>query len=128
MLINTLLISAPPRITAQQARGEVQGGEFGEGALPQHGLIVQGGPSMEQHLVLGGDPRKLGHPLLGEGANRGGQHPKIWGGWRRGTPQIWGLTLIWARVSEPETSRVRRVWPRMKSCMVGAAGGRFGEG
>lgn len=48
---------------------------------------------MEQHLVLGGDPRKLGHPLLGEGANRGGQHPKIWGGWRRGTPQNLGAHL-----------------------------------
>lgn len=44
---------------------------------------------MEQHLVLGGDPRKLGHPLLGEGANRGGQHPKIWGGLEKGdTPNL----------------------------------------
>lgn len=128
-LTSAPIISHPAsKRTPQEARGELQGGEFREGALSQHGVIVQGGPTPQQHLLLGGDARQRRHPRLGGERDMGGSvTPKrvLFGGGMGDTHMTLSkflLTLIWATVSAPETLRVWRDWARMKSCMVSWGG------
>lgn len=77
-LTSAPIISHPAsKRTPQEARGELQGGEFREGALSQHGVIVQGGPTPQQHLLLRGDARQRRHLRLGGERDIGGvSHPK----------------------------------------------------